>query len=159
MKLYCVRHGEAQPADQDPQCGLTQQGKQDVKAVALYCQQLQLHIPHLIHSAKLRAKQTAQIFVDELRIEQSQSTDHLLQAEAEVAPLVEMISCWDQDTMIVGHLPFMAKLVSALVLQEATLFPLVQFPPGTVVCLEQFEQARWIIHWVLRPDMVRSANA
>ena len=54
--------------------------------------------------------------------------------------------------MIVGHLPFIPRLVNALVLglEYADHPPIIDYPPGTVVCLEQHNR-RWIIHWVLSP--------
>ena len=156
MKLYCVRHGEAQPVDVDPQCGLSVTGKEDVTAVAQQLHSQQLYIPHILHSSKLRAVQTAQIFAQALGVEQVTETETLLDVDAEVQPLLEMIHSWNQDTMLVGHMPFMEKLVSALVIGDENNYPIVNFLPGTVICLEFNEQRRWVINWLLRPSIVRA---
>lgn len=155
MKLYCARHGEAFSADVDPERSLTDQGKSDVAVMA---QQLALHdvdIQHIMHSPKLRASQTAEIFAAYLQIDNLTEVERLLGEDESVEPLVEMIQTWTDDTMLVGHLPFMSKLVSALVLQEEHYLPIVNFPPSAVVCLEYYDQGRWLINWVLRPNIVR----
>ena len=70
-------------------------------------------------------------------------TDHLVQAVGE----------WTDDTMVVGHLPFMGKLASRLVTGDEAA-SVVMFTPGTVVCLERGEQGSWSIAWMIRPELV-----
>jgi len=48
-------------------------------------------------------------------------------------------------------LPFMARLVSFLVTSE-TEQPLVNYRPGSIICLEQNESLNWQIQWMIRPD-------
>jgi phosphohistidine phosphatase len=56
------------------------------------------------------------------------------------------------DTMVVGHLPFMAKLVSHLVTGDDSP-TLVAYQPGAVVCLELIEKD-WQINWMVRPELL-----
>lgn len=46
-----------------------------------------------------------------------------------------MVNGWTDDSRLVGHQPFLGKLVSRLVLGEERT--LVDYPSGTVVCLER----------------------
>lgn len=154
MKLYCVRHGEAESADLDPQRPLTANGRADVEKIANHMRRVQIELIHVMHSPKLRAQQTAEIFAGILQSEHINVCDSILNAEAPVQPLVDMVQSWSEDTLIVGHLPFMYKFVSALVLNDENLFPIVNYPPGAVVCLEYYEASRWIIKWVLCPSIV-----
>ena len=153
MKLYCVRHGEACAPDQDPARPLTPGGCCDVEKIARHLGQNQTPISHILHSGKLRAKQTAMIFADQLHAEQIVECSSLLDENSPIEPLLEMVGTWTEDTMLVGHLPFMAQFVSALVLKDASYFPIVNFPPGAVVCLDYYEDSRWVINWVLRPSL------
>jgi len=57
------------------------------------------------------------------------------------------------DTMVVGHLPFMAKLVSHLVTGDDGQIH-VAYQPGSVVCLELIEKDNWQINWMLRPELL-----
>jgi phosphohistidine phosphatase len=55
--------------------------------------------------------------------------------------------------MVVGHLPFMAKMVSYLVTGNEDS-NIVAFKPGSVVCLQQDAEEHWQIQWMLRPDIL-----
>lgn len=154
MKIYCVRHGEAEESDIDPERPLTEKGRSGVESVARFMGEAGLHIDHMMHSPKLRAVQTAEIFAKYLNADQVNACDSLLDEDCDVAPLVDMIPAWHGDTMLIGHLPFMYKLVSALVLEEQNFYPIVNYPPGTVICLDRYNQERWIISWLLSPDLV-----
>lgn len=158
MKLLCVRHGEANTADIDPERGLTLKGKEEVTSIAQYLQASQMNVDHIIHSGKRRAFETAEIFGKELGVSKLDQAQDLLGEESEVEPLAQMISAWTDNTMLVGHLPFMAQLVSRLVVGDPAIYPIVNFPPGAVVCLDQNENNRWIIDWCLRPSIVARLN-
>lgn len=153
MKLFCVRHGHAeQEPNAEGERPLNEQGKQEVGKVAGYLGRRGVHVSHLMHSGKLRAEESATILAKAVTNGQLIEQTDLLQPSRPVTPLVETLQNWHDDTMLVGHMPFMSQLVSALILNDDG-YNIVRFPPGTVVCLEQYEH-RWILNWVLRPDLV-----
>jgi len=154
MKLYCVRHGEAEPTEVDSERPLTKNGRQDVESVANCLHNHNIKISHIMHSTKLRAKQTAEIFAKVMMPGLVTECESILDEDANVTTLLEMIKTWTDDTMIVGHLPFMPRLISGLVINDPDLYPIVNYPEAGVVCLEYFDQDRWIIQWVLNPKMV-----
>ncbi len=71
----------------------------------------------------------------------------------DVAAFALKIPKLEADTLIVGHLPFMARLVSFLVTGKEEPV-IVSFKPGSVVCLAQNAERQWHISWMLRPDCV-----
>ncbi|WP_423062863.1 phosphohistidine phosphatase SixA [Candidiatus Paracoxiella cheracis] len=153
MKLYCVRHGHAESEpDTKGERPLNEQGKQEVAKVAEYLAHRGVHVSHIMHSGKLRAEQTALILANAVMNGQSVEATDLLEPSRAVTPLVEILQNWHDDTMLVGHMPFMSQLVSALILNDDG-YNIVRFPPGTIVCLEQYEH-RWILNWILRPDLL-----
>lgn len=154
MKLYCVRHAEAEAAYDDAARPLSIKGQMDIERVARYLGQYDLHIRHIMHSGKRRAEQTACVLAKHLEVEEVTACLSLLDCEAEVEPMIEMIKTWSEDTMIVGHLPFMAKLISGLVINDSDFFPILNYPPGCIVALDHFDNQRWIINWLLRPDIL-----
>lgn len=154
MKIYCVRHGEAEESDVDPERPLTEHGVSDIESIARFMGEAGLHIDHMLHSPKLRAVQTAQIFASYLQADQVNECDTLLDEDNDIQLLVDMIPAWHGDTMLVGHLPYMYKLISALVLGQADFYPIVNYPPGTVVCLDRYDNERWIISWLLNPRLI-----
>ena len=154
MKLYCMRHGDAENlASSNGERALSEHGQQDIAKIAAYLGHRGLHVSHVLRSDKLRAIQTADVLAQVISDGQPTELCALLGADHPVAPLMELIQTWNDDTMLVGHMPFMSQLVSALVLGDDG-YTMMRFPPGTLVCLERHEQHRWLLNWVLRPDLV-----
>jgi phosphohistidine phosphatase len=153
MKLYCVRHGEAVAALENPERPLTERGMIQVEAMAQQLVGANVHVMHMIHSQRLRARQTAEILAQALKPQLVTESASGLDETDSVDDTVEMIRYWHDDTMIVGHMPFMSRLVSALVLDDSHL-QIINFPPGAVVCLEHATDMQWVINWVLTPDII-----
>jgi phosphohistidine phosphatase len=154
MKLYCVRHGHAELAlDATGERPLTDEGIEEVNKVTNYMAHLGLHVSHVLHSKALRAVQTAKILVEKIAVDTEAEPLNLLAPEEPVYPFIELLSSWHDDTLIVGHMPFVSQLVSALVARNEDL-NIVRFTPATVVCLERYEADKWIINWILHPDLV-----
>jgi phosphohistidine phosphatase SixA len=153
MKIYLVRHGEALSTEADPERALSSKGKTEVQRAAEYVKRLDLHVPQILHSLKLRAQQTAEIFGAALGAPLSMCPT-LLDSEASVEPVMSMLPSLTDGTMLVGHMPMLAKLVSAMVLHDEHYFPITNYSPGTVVCLETYDALRWIINWILPVNLV-----
>jgi phosphohistidine phosphatase len=153
MKLYLAQHGEACAKDIDPERPLTDQGRGEIERVAEFLARAGIEVGRVIDSGKLRAAQTADLLA------------------AAVAPLVELETndCinpnddprafdWEQatggqDTLVVGHLPFMARLVSLLVIGDPDR-PMTAYRPGSVVCLERDSGGHWQISWMIQPHLL-----
>ena len=153
MKLYCVRHGHAEQSfNANGERPLTQKGIEEINKMAIYLAHRDIRIVHVMHSGKLRAQQSAAILAEALAKNQLIEICELLGSGYPTTLFIGRIQKWHDDTLLVGHMPFMSQLVSALVLGNS--YPdILLFPPATVVCLERFEN-RWILNWVLRPDLV-----
>ena len=157
MKLYLVQHGDALPKDVDPERGLSDKGKKDVTHMADLLARGHVQVNRIFHSGKKRAEQTALLLQNCLAPGGEFAQVDGMAPLDPVNTLVTEIDAWQENTMLVGHLPFMAKIVSHLVTgnENSTL---VNFQPGSVVCLERNESGDWIIVWMVRPELVRSQN-
>jgi phosphohistidine phosphatase len=151
MKLYLVQHGASVSKEIDPERPLSTQGERDVKQVAGYLQQAGVSVGQIKHSGKTRARQTAEILAKALLNNGKNDAIEGIAPNDPVDPLAESISGLDTNTMIVGHLPFMAKLVSYLITGKDD-HSLLTYRPGSIVCLEQDENHPWQIQWMIRPD-------
>ena len=69
-----------------------------------------------------------------------------------VEEFIADIDVWQEDTLVVGHLPFMARLVSRLVTGEMER-ECVRYTPGSIVCLEREAPEQWVLAWMLRPEL------
>ena len=150
MKLYLVQHGEAKSEAEDPLRGLTPKGEDEVKRVAHLAKHIGIRPFKIYHSGKLRAQQTAEIM--------GMTQDRPVEAAKGLAPLdevqdwAEKINQSVEEVMVVGHLPYMEKLASYLITGDETIRPLL-FRNGAINCLEQKEDKKWAIRWILTPEM------
>lgn len=153
MKLYCVRHGETCTPEIDVRCPLTERGIAQVERIARHMAEFGVQIAQVLHSDKLRAQQTADIIVRALSVVTVKECS-TLQPQNEVQDLLELVSSLTEDTALVGHLPLLSELVNMLVMKAPSFYPLIHFPPATIVCLELQENYHWIIRWVLNPEIM-----
>src|SRR5919106_4057567 len=150
MRLYLVQHGDAVPEQVDPERPLSAAGRRDVEAVARLLASNGIRAERVAHSGKLRARQTAELLAAALAPGMVPEIMTGLNPNDPVEPVARRIADWTSDVMLVGHLPFMGKLVACLVAGDEGK-PVAAFVPGTVVCLEQGEAGPWVITWMVRP--------
>ncbi len=153
MMLYLVQHGDALSKAEDPARPLSDKGRLAVRRMASFLASSGLSAGRVIHSGKARAMETAMILsggigpggvVEEIDagLAPNDLTDQLLLA----------LQGWHEDVMIVGHEPFMGRLVARLVVGDEA-GGIVAFAPGAVVCLEKNEDGNWTLQWMLRPSL------
>ncbi len=153
MKLYLVQHGEAKSEAEDPERSLTARGEKEVTIVSKVASGLNINPSQIYQSAKLRAKQTAEIIGGALKIPNlSVQATQGLNPNDDIRPWAERISKEKEDLMLVGHLPFLEKLASFLLCGDENA-RLVLFRYGAIVCLDQREDKRWAVRWILTPEM------
>jgi phosphohistidine phosphatase len=156
MKVYLVQHGEAKPKSVDPARSLSERGRQETQRVAAFAERLGLEVRQIRHSGKTRAEQTAAILGEALSPLDGVVAASGLAPLDDVQPVADALAQEPQPVMLVGHLPFMARLTGLLV----TGVPdrsVVRFRNGGIVCLaHEEEKDTWLVAWVLTPEM---ANA
>ena len=155
MKLYLVQHGEACAKDVDPERPLTVQGRADVERMAVLMRQAGIRVERVIHSGKLRARQTAELLAKAMSPRVEAEVSGLMNPNDNPTAFDWQSESWDRDTLIVGHQPFMSRLVSHLLIEDADR-ALVSFQPGSMACLEHAGAERWLLNWMLRPELLES---
>ncbi len=154
MKLYLVQHGEACAKEVDPDRPLTEQGRLDIERLGAILKQAGIQADRVIHSGKLRAQQTAKrlshLIAPGVKLEASEA----INPNDDPKTFDLLTDDRDEDILVVGHLPFMAKLVSHLVTGDEQR-PITDYQPGTVVCLDRVDDRYWRIDWMLRPELFR----
>jgi phosphohistidine phosphatase len=152
MNLYLVQHGESKSEEEDPERRLADKGIGEVQKVARFLSALKLSVNAVWHSDKPRAQQTAELVAEAIgasdRIEQQEG----LAPKDKVTPTKKALEQSSGDVMIVGHLPFLGKLVALLVTGNDEN-EIVQFQFGSVVCLEQ-RDGKWRVAWMIRPALL-----
>ncbi len=153
MRVYLVRHGKALAKEVDPKRGLSEEGRAEVERVGHVLQSCGIEIEAILHSGKTRARETAETLAARLApglVPQERAGLAPLDDVHEMAARIQQVA---GDLMIVGHLPHLAKLTSA-VLGVPESMAVVEFKPGGVVCLEGYAGGRWAIAWMIAPDCI-----
>ena len=70
-----------------------------------------------------------------------------------VEPVAERLRGWTEDALVAGHQPFMGKLVTLGIAGRAEP-PVVDYRPGAVACLERDAGNRWVLAWMVRPELL-----
>ena len=153
MKLYLVQHGQAVAKEVDPERPLSREGVEEVQRIGRHLAKSGVTLNRICHSGKARAHQTAELFADVLLVSGDVEAIAGINPNDSVTAFAQNIATHQSGTMIVGHLPFMAKLVTYLVTgnEEPVI---VAYRPGSVVCLERDEKEPWQIAGMLRPERI-----
>jgi phosphohistidine phosphatase len=148
-----MQHGEAVWEEHDPARPLTEKGRADTKRIVQYAvERAEARVTRIIHSGKLRARQTAEIwgeYLPAVRITEAEGLDPKARPEL----WSERLTHEKNDLLVVGHLPHLARLAALLLCGNDTGEP-VKFQNAGVVCLDRTERGGWSIWWVLTPEIV-----
>ncbi|MCF7935733.1 MAG: phosphohistidine phosphatase SixA [Synergistales bacterium] len=155
MLLYLIQHGYALPKDQDAGRPLSEEGRIDVGRVARFLVHSRADFGAIWHSTKLRARETAEIVAEVFPVDLEEKGG--LEPRASVGPWKEGVEHYGRDLCIVGHLPFLERFASLLLLGEEGYRP-VLFSPGSAICLEQSE-GEWHIQFAVHPAPLRNLDS
>ena len=153
MKTYLVQHGEACAKEVDPDRPLTDQGKADIERLAAFLKRAGIQVERVIHSGKLRAAQTAERLAHAIAAGVELESSGIINPNDNPKAFDWQSDSWDRDTLVVGHLPFMAKLVSHLLIEDENRL-ITAWQPGSIVCLQREDAGSWRINWMIRPELL-----
>jgi phosphohistidine phosphatase len=152
MRLYLVQHGLAQPREDNPDRPLTQQGRNETRKTAeLLVQTHAVKAKRVYHSGKLRAAETVEILDECLNLGGNVEPLEGLGPNDDPRPMAERLLARDESTLLVGHLPHLARL-AALLLTGDSEKAVVHFTNSGVVCLEG-AGSDWKLLWAMVPSL------
>ncbi|HTY13386.1 MAG TPA: phosphohistidine phosphatase SixA [Candidatus Omnitrophota bacterium] len=154
MRLYLVRHGEQVPEQIDPEQPLSERGRFETAEMAAFLNYLGVRVEEIWHSSKLRAAQTAAILAEGIPHRSVVEREGML-PDDEVRELAIELEEEERDIALVGHLPFLNKLVSRL-LTGTDLHPCIEFSRSGAVCLLRTDDQPWLIEWAINPSMIKT---
>lgn len=152
MALYLAQHGRSLSRDIDPGQGLSSEGIFEVEQIANLAMKYRIHVSCVKHSGKKRALQTAEKFASALNPPLGVKKTRGLNPNDDVEPVAHELN-HNENLMLVGHLPYMERLVSFLIVGD-TERPVVKFQNGGIVCLDKENDGdAWYIKWTLFPKI------
>ena len=162
MKLYIVRHGEAGQAmalrgRADDERELTREGRKETAGVAKALRALGCAPGRIGTSPLARARQTAEILAEALEAEKELENCEFLSPASDPEALVRWLrEVRAESAMIVGHMPDLARLASALLAPKASLD--IAFKKSGVCCVS-FDgipaAGAGRLEWLLQPKQLR----
>ncbi|MCK9224168.1 MAG: histidine phosphatase family protein [Candidatus Muirbacterium halophilum] len=148
MKLYLVQHGvyiENENGDKV----LSDNGRIETTKAALHSSEFyNIDVDKIYTSTKTRAIQTAEIIGKVLGDNIEIVIDETLSPDSNTTPWKRMIEDSNDNIMVVGHLPFLAKLLSIILVTDIDT-DILTFKNSCIVCLERTKKG-WIIDWVIK---------
>ena len=152
MRLFIVQHGDAVAKDVNPDRPLSDQGRADIERLAELLGKQKVRVARILHSGKTRAKETAELLRPLLeRDGEFEEQQGLAPNDSPDAFLRQLMRAAEKDTLIVSHMPFVARIVS----QALTGVPdrqLLEFAPGGVAGIERGDSASWRLFMFVRPE-------
>lgn len=159
--LYILRHGIAVPhglpdvADDDRP--LTPKGESRMREIGKGLARLDLGIERIMTSPLPRARRTAEIAAEALKLGDSPEDAEILRSGADPTVIRNWLRGRSESRlMIVGHNPELSDLVDRLVLGDANAM-LVDLKKGGVAALVQVGglSDRYRIEWIATPRLLR----
>ncbi len=155
MALFLVQHGMSLSKEVDPERGLSELGIEETNRIAPVAKGYGIPVQTIVHSGKKRAEQTAAVYHRALALETSLEVISGINPLDDVrafAPRIDPGANW----MVVGHMPFMERLVSYLITGSEAI-RVYQFQNSGIVCLDcrtvRDKDPDWFIKWTLNPNI------
>ena len=153
MKIYLVQHGKPVSKEENPEKPLSEQGRREVEKVAVTLKKAGVSVQRIYHSGKMRARQTADIMTSHLTPAQAPIERKGISPMDDVKETAVSMGEMQEDIMVVGHLPHLARLTAYLTTGDDSK-DVVLFQQGGVVCLGRDEEKGWLVNWMLIPKAV-----
>jgi len=150
VRCYLVRHGTAASGADDRTRPLTSAGRAEVEATARALAIHGVEVAEIRHSGLARARETAEILGGSL------APPHGVHAATGLAPeddpdvAAADLELAAEPLMLVGHLPHLARLTTALV--GGAELERIRFAPGTAVGLRR-GPGGWELELVVPPQV------
>ena len=154
MYLYLIQHALSKSKEEDPERGITDVGRVETEKIAEYFKSMNPEIHIIWQSGKKRAKETAEIFARALGIDNRILEHSNLSPNDSVGPVTSVLEKMHKNVIIVGHLPFLPRLLSHLTTGSDSC-QIVNFRNSGIICLERSVD-QWKINWIMPPENVGS---
>lgn len=158
MKIYLMRHAEAELRHPDSARELTPKGNADAYAVARHLLQtaaLPVGI-RILSSPYARARQTADILAATLGQSQPPECIDGITPCDDAHATCAWLNRQSESFVLVGHNPHLSTCFSLLLANSPTACP-IRFKKAAILCLERQYQNAWALRWMLTPSLAHNA--
>lgn len=161
MRLFLLRHAQAEATEPDQSRELTLRGRQDVHKLARKLRKRPVFKPVQIwHSPYVRAVATARLLKSEMGLKAKPEIRPGLTPFDPIEPWLKVCHEIKHPTLIVGHNPHLALLAGRL-LGTDTFTVSIDLKKCALLCLERHDEVTgtpesvWTLRWMLVPQLLR----
>jgi len=158
MEIYLMQHGPALPKEQDPEEGLSPEGKERIHASGQALKKMAITFDVILSSPKKRSKETAAIVAEEVgfpvgKIIETTNVKAMTPPDETVQALSELSGA--ERVLIAGHLPSVAEVASFLLTEGSKAA--VQFEMGGCcrIDVENLPTHSGRLQWYLTPAQLK----
>ena len=152
MALYVVQHGKNLPKTQDPEKGLSAEGKMETERIANVARGYQVPVSRILHSGAKRARETAEIITMRLSPPGGSEACEGMNPLDDVRLFANNLKL-DRNIMLVGHLPFLERLIGLLVCGNPDQM-VFRLQNSGILCLDRVAEVKNpVIRWALMPSV------
>lgn len=152
MRLYLIRHGDAEDGVADASRSLSDRGKDEIRLTAEFLKKNGVKVDCIYHSGLLRAKQSAEIIARTLGRPPLVVKDYL-SPNSPVGPFMSELIKLKKDVAVAGHMPYLGYLVAKL-LTGVDRAGLVEFKKAGCLFLEKEKDEPWKMRWFTVPSIL-----
>jgi phosphohistidine phosphatase len=162
IELYILRHAVAESREtwaprSERERPLTRKGEKEMFRVAKGMKKLDLGLDLILSSPFVRAKRTAEIAAEVLRLEKKLKFSERLGPEAEAEALIpeaRRLFGSARKVLLVGHEPFLSELISLLVSGDAAVAIKLRKAGLCKISLDAVKRGGGILEWLLTPGQL-----
>jgi len=155
MALFLVQHGKCNSKEKDPEKGLSPLGIEEIQRLAPVAKGYKVPVSRIFHSGKKRTRQTAELYHQALEPDIPPAVMTGINPLDDVRNFAASLDP-GADWMVVGHMPFMERLVSFLTTGNDGMM-VYKFQNAGIVCLDARKDDNddwdWFIKWTLNPKI------
>ncbi len=151
MRIYLIRHGDAKSEAEDINRPLNEKGVQDIHKIGKFLKNANIKITRIYHSTKLRAKQTAEILSQYIKVDEGLKEIKGLEPDANINILYNTFLDEQEDFAIAGHLPYLSRLASKFLCNDENK-KIIDFKSGSLLCIEKKDN-EFLIDFFISPEI------
>lgn len=156
MNLYILRHGDAEAtAVSDAERQLTERGRLETKKVLDWLKNKKCSVDVIISSPYIRARQTAMIAAEALNLTHSVNFSDALTPDKTPEDVLGALNDLTQsNVLVVGHLPLLGCLLSALVSGDDQREVSLKKSGLAFIQIPELKFASGNLQWMVTPDIL-----
>lgn len=162
MNLYILRHGiavehGAAGYENDDERPLTSKGERKVWMIADAMKALEISFDLILSSRLVRARETAEIVAEAFKAKKRLELTDTLAPQESAKPLIEFLNEQGavDDVLLVGHEPFLSRLVSLLISGNSHTWVLLKKGGFCKLSTDELKNGQCAtLEWLLTPKQM-----